>query len=242
MRDLCRARADLVADRTRARHRLSKFLLRHGRVWRGGATAWTETHERWLASQRFDDPSPDRHLRATTGPCWRSATPSWRRSRPTWPVWYGPATVRRPGGPAGRLPRGDPPGRAHLGQRGRRLAPVRPGERRSWGSAGWSQANTPAATPTRRGHITKSRQRPSAHPAGRVGLGLPAPAQCRGPRAARAASQGLDPEVGRPGLDGPAAPVRPLPRLAARKNAKTVVVTAIARELAGFLWAEMTAA
>jgi tRNA splicing ligase len=31
-------------------------------------------------------------------------------------------------------------------------------------------------------------------------------------------------------------------RLAARKNLKTVVVTAIARELAGFLWAEMTAA
>jgi hypothetical protein len=36
----------LVEDRTRARHRLSKFLLRHGRVWRGGATAWTVAHER----------------------------------------------------------------------------------------------------------------------------------------------------------------------------------------------------
>ena len=30
-------------------------------------------------------------------------------------------------------------------------------------------------------------------------------------------------------------------RMAARKNVKTVVATAIARELAGFLWAEMTA-
>jgi transposase len=30
-------------------------------------------------------------------------------------------------------------------------------------------------------------------------------------------------------------------RLVARKDIKTVVVTAIARELAGFLWAEMTA-
>lgn len=30
-------------------------------------------------------------------------------------------------------------------------------------------------------------------------------------------------------------------RLAARKNVKAVVATAIARELAGFLWAEMTA-
>jgi hypothetical protein len=30
-------------------------------------------------------------------------------------------------------------------------------------------------------------------------------------------------------------------RLAARKNSKNVVATAIARELAGFLWAEMAA-
>jgi hypothetical protein len=29
--------------------------------------------------------------------------------------------------------------------------------------------------------------------------------------------------------------------LAARKNTKTIVAAAIARELAGFLWAEMTA-
>jgi transposase len=41
VRNLCRARADMVTDRTCARHRLSKFLLRHGRAWRGGATAWT---------------------------------------------------------------------------------------------------------------------------------------------------------------------------------------------------------
>jgi transposase len=56
VRDLCRARADLVDDRTRARHRLSKFLLRHGQPWRGG-NAWTLTHERWLLAQRFDDPA-----------------------------------------------------------------------------------------------------------------------------------------------------------------------------------------
>ena len=61
VRDLCRTRADMVTDRTRARHRLSKFLLRHGRVWRGGASAWTHAHERWLLGQQFDDPA----LRAT---------------------------------------------------------------------------------------------------------------------------------------------------------------------------------
>ncbi len=58
VRDLCRTRADMVADRTRARHRLGKFLPRHGRVWRGGATAWTQAHERWLLAQQFDEPAP----------------------------------------------------------------------------------------------------------------------------------------------------------------------------------------
>jgi transposase len=62
VRDLCRARADMVADRTRTRHRLSKFLLRHDRIWRGG-DAWTVRHEQWLTGQRFDDAA----LRATYG-------------------------------------------------------------------------------------------------------------------------------------------------------------------------------
>jgi hypothetical protein len=56
VRDLCRARADMVQDRTRARHRLSKLLPRHGRPWRGG-NAWTLTHERWLLAQRFEQPA-----------------------------------------------------------------------------------------------------------------------------------------------------------------------------------------
>jgi Transposase IS116/IS110/IS902 family len=46
----------MVEDRTRARHRLSKFLPRHRRAWRGG-NAWTLTHERWLLVQRFDQPA-----------------------------------------------------------------------------------------------------------------------------------------------------------------------------------------
>lgn len=54
VRDLCRARADMVIDRTRARHRLGKFLLRHGRIWRGGDN-WTLKHEAWIRAQRFDE-------------------------------------------------------------------------------------------------------------------------------------------------------------------------------------------
>jgi transposase len=54
-RDLVRAREDCRADLMRARHRLSKLLLRQGIVYSGG-NAWTGTHDRWLRQQRFDNP------------------------------------------------------------------------------------------------------------------------------------------------------------------------------------------
>jgi len=56
VRDLCRSRSDMVQDLTRARNRLGMFLLRHGRVWRGGSP-WTLKHQAWLGAQRFDQPA-----------------------------------------------------------------------------------------------------------------------------------------------------------------------------------------
>jgi len=53
-RDLVRAREDCRGDLMRARHRLSKLLLRQGIVYSGGQ-AWTEAHDRWLRRQRFDN-------------------------------------------------------------------------------------------------------------------------------------------------------------------------------------------
>jgi hypothetical protein len=50
-RDLVRAREDARGDLMRARHRLSKLLLRHGLVY--DATAWTRAHDGWLRRQRF---------------------------------------------------------------------------------------------------------------------------------------------------------------------------------------------
>jgi transposase len=54
-RDLVRAREDVRGDLMRARHRLSKLLLRQGIVWTGGRP-WTGRHDVWLRSQRFDLP------------------------------------------------------------------------------------------------------------------------------------------------------------------------------------------
>ena len=52
-RDLVRAREDARGDLMRARHRLSKLLLRQGLVWE--ASAWTQAHERWLHAQSFEE-------------------------------------------------------------------------------------------------------------------------------------------------------------------------------------------
>lgn len=55
-RDLVRGREDARADVMRARHRVSKLLLRHGIVYSSGS-AWTQTHDRWLRSQTFESPA-----------------------------------------------------------------------------------------------------------------------------------------------------------------------------------------
>jgi transposase len=51
-RDLVRAREDVLAERLRSRHRLSKFLLRHGFVWRE-TRVWGVRHRAWLNALRF---------------------------------------------------------------------------------------------------------------------------------------------------------------------------------------------
>ncbi|MBV9363705.1 MAG: IS110 family transposase [Solirubrobacterales bacterium] len=52
-RDLIRGIEDLRGDLMRARHRLSKFLLRRGHRYQDGH-AWTPKHGRWLRSLSFD--------------------------------------------------------------------------------------------------------------------------------------------------------------------------------------------
>lgn len=56
VRDLTRAREDAKQDQMRARHRLLKFLLRHGQVYRQGRH-WTARHRQWLQRLRFEQPS-----------------------------------------------------------------------------------------------------------------------------------------------------------------------------------------
>ena len=53
VRDLVRAREAAADDLRRKRQQLLSFLLRHGRVYAGGGH-WTLAHRRWLAKQSFE--------------------------------------------------------------------------------------------------------------------------------------------------------------------------------------------
>jgi transposase len=235
VRDLCRARADMVADRTRARHRLGKFLLRHGRVWRGG-NAWTLTHERWLLSQRFDEPALGAtytHYRAVLD----ARDAALAAIEADLAGWYD------------RAPFADAVHRLAADRGVTQLrALTLASEVGDWrrfpraacaGFCGLVPSEYSSGASTRRGHITKTgnahlraqlvesawayQHRPA------VGLQL------------RERQQGLNPQVVARAWAAQLRLCGRFRRLATRKDSKNLVVTAIAGELAGFLWAEMSA-
>ena len=76
-RDLVRAREDARIDLMRARHRLSKLLLRRGIVWQ--QATWRAAHERFLTRQRFAEAPLQlayEEALATMSPPASGATPS----------------------------------------------------------------------------------------------------------------------------------------------------------------------
>jgi transposase len=235
VRDLCRARADLVADRTRTRHRLSKFLLRHDRVWRDGQ-AWTVKHEQWLLGQRFDEAA----LRATYSH-YRAMLVARDGELAAVEADLAPWFTHGPFADAvARLVAYR--GVAHLGALSiagevgdwRRFATARA----FMGFTGLVPSEYSSGESVRRGHITKAG---NAHlrtqliesawayqhqPA--LGVGL------------RTRQHGAAPAtIARSWVAQQRLCAR-FRRLSARQNSRNVVTVAVARELAGFLWAEMT--
>jgi transposase len=235
VRDLCRARADMVQDRTRARHRLSKFLLRHGRVFRD-ASAWTMAHEAWITAQRFDDPALQmtyHHYRAVL----EARDSSIRAVEADLSTYldappFGDAVARL------QAYRGiSPLGALTLASEvcdWRRFSRAT----QFMGFCGLVPSERSSGESHRRGHLTKTGNAHLRHQLGEsawayqhrpsVGAQLRR-RQERAPTetVARAWTAQLR-LCGR------------FRRLSAKKNSRNVVATAIARELAGFLWAEMT--
>jgi len=60
LRDLERARQDAKKAERVARQQLGNFLLRHGRRWKEGN--WTQRHLDWIRRQKFDHPAQQRVL------------------------------------------------------------------------------------------------------------------------------------------------------------------------------------
>jgi Transposase len=87
-RDLARAREQVRADLARLRHRVSKLLLRYGRVYDGGGT-WTQAHRRWLppsgsTTSRPNSPTSTRWPRSTaSSPAGQRSTNGSRCSQPS---------------------------------------------------------------------------------------------------------------------------------------------------------------
>jgi transposase len=236
VRDLVRARGDLLEDRRRAQQRLNALLLRHGRAWRGGAK-WTMAHRAWVDQQRFAEPALQETLDSYRG--WLEAREAeLRAAEARLSAWAG----RDPLAPAvARL----------AGYRG--IAELTaltlaaevtdwhrfPTARAFMGFTGLVPSEYSSGTRTRRGHITKAgpaalrtsmveaawayQHRPA------IGAGL------------RQRQKGLPPATlarswkAQQRLHGTYA------RLTARGKPSGVAVIAVARELAGFVWAEMTA-
>lgn len=236
IRDLARTRADLVIDRTRCRHRLSKFLLRHGEVFREG-TAWTMVHERWLMNRHFDDPALERtyaHYRAIVADldahlsavesdlkCYLErgpfADPVARLSAYRGVTELGALTLSAEVCDWRRFPRatslmgfcGLVPSEYSSGESTRRGRITKAGNthlRAQLVESAWSYQHRPGV-----GRVIEKRQQ-----------------RCSPDTVARAWHAQLH-------------LCTKFRRLAERKSSRKIVVTAIARELSGFLWAEMAA-
>jgi transposase len=236
VRDLCRTRADMVEDLTRARNRLSKFLLRHSRVYRFG-TPWTHKHESWLADQRFEEAAlavTFGHYRATVL-ARDAALAAVEADLVAWqdhPLFAD--AVRRLGAYRGVTRMGALTLHAEVcdWRRFGRAASM-------MGFVGLVPTEYSSGSSTRRGHLTKAG---NTHLRAHL-VEAAWSYQHRPYVGAEIAKRqvGLTPDVVARSW---AAQLRLCGRfrhLAARKNTKTVVAAAIARELTGFLWAEMTA-
>jgi transposase len=236
VRDMCRARADLVEDRTRTRHRLSKFLLRHDRIWRD--TAWTGRHEQWLMSQRFDDAA----LRGTYGhyrAMLAARDAELAAIETDLKHWYthGPfaEAVTRLAAYRGIAQLGALTIASEVGD-WRRF----PAARTFMGFTGLVPSEYSSGESVRRGRITKAG---NAH----LRTQLIESAWAYQHRASlgavlRRRQDGVDPGTAARSWTAQQRLCARFQRLSSRKTSRNVVTVAIARELAGFLWAEMTAA
>jgi transposase len=236
VRDLCRTRGDMVEDLTRARNRLTKFLLRHGRVWREGSN-WTHRHEAWLAAQRFDE-----EALATTFSHYRAVVATreaqLRAVETDLAGWFDREPFAE-----GVARLGAYRGVTHMGALALQaeVCDWRRFERAAsfMGFVGLVPTEHSSGNSTHRGHLTKAG---NAHVRAQL-IEAAWQYQHRPHVGAEIAKrhQGVPPATVARAWAAQQRLSGRFRHLGARKNTKSVVAAAVARELAGFLWAEMTA-
>jgi transposase len=237
VRDLVRARTAVVEDRRRAQQRLTAVLMRHGRIWRGGSY-WTAAHRSWIAGQRFAEPA----LAAAIS--YYRATLQVRESElAAIEAELAPWAAREPlAGPVGRL--GCYRGIAELTALSLAAEVVDwhrfPAARAFMSFTGLVPAEYSSGERTRRGHITKAGSEPVRSALTEAAWSY-RHAPAIGARLARRQA-GADPAtLARSWTAQRRLHARYVHLLHAGKAAPEAA-TAVARELAGFVWAEMTAA
>lgn len=228
LRDLLRCRDDIRCARTAARHRVAKQLLRHGRVFRGGKKLWTLVHRAWVNQQRLDDPLAhealsqmlicldglDRQLVALDAQLERIAEREpWGSQVQKLSAFRGIGTLTA----LGLI--------AEIGDFARFSHPR---ELASW--LGITPSEYSSGDQQHRGHITKSGNRHARRLLTEAAWHYRHPPRrpAKGPEPSHRAWH---------------AQIRLFHRhrhLAEQGKRSTVVTIAVARELAGFLWAEMT--
>jgi transposase len=234
VRDLVRARAALLADRKRAQQRITAMLMRHGQVWR--STYWTAAHEQWIAGQRFTEPA----LAAALAH-YRAALDTRRAELAAIEAELEPWAARPPLAEAvARL--GCYRGIAEL--TGLVLAAEVAGWRR-FGSArafmgftGLVPAEYSSGERTRRGAITKAGSEPV-----RTALIEAAWAYRHKPAIGltlRRRQHDASPQTLARSWQAQRRLYARYKTMTARSKPAAVAITAMARELAGFVWAEMT--
>ncbi|HMK98868.1 MAG TPA: IS110 family transposase [Acidimicrobiales bacterium] len=237
VRDLCRTRGQMVSDLTRARNRLTHFLLRHGLVHRDGSK-WTQRHHAWLAAQHFDDAAlvaTYRHYRATVALRDNALDDVEADLR----AYFGTAPFADA---AVRL--GGYRGMTHMGGLciGAEVFDWRrfPKARSFMAFTGLTCWEDSTGLSEHRGSITRagnSRIRAQLVEAAWAYQHQPAIGETLRQRLAL-----VGPATSARSWSAQTRLCRRFHALAQRKNLKSKVATAVARELAGFLWAEMTAA
>jgi transposase len=236
LRDLVRAREAAKKDQLRAQHRLGKLLLRHGLRPPSGVKAWSQKHHLWLQSLRFEhialeatfldyraevDHSRDRicRLEQSIDAAIEAAPPETRAIIDALQALRGirKLTATTIVVEVGRLSRFAHP-RQLMGYSG--LVPS------EHSSGGPGQARRGAITKTGNAHLRRVlveaawtyQHRPTLYPA------------------LRKRQEGLSEEVREIAWKAQHRLYSRYTRLAARGKSKPQVITAVARELLGFIW------